>query len=55
MVKRIVNRLLHCVIKNVNIVAQKHGTSEAAKIVDSIVQQADEILSESESKKDAES
>ncbi|MHC4278618.1 MAG: glutamyl-tRNA reductase [Planctomycetota bacterium] len=54
MVKRIVNRLLHCVIKNVNIVAQKHGTSEAAKIVDSIVRQADEILSESDNKKNAE-
>ncbi|MHC4187533.1 MAG: glutamyl-tRNA reductase, partial [Planctomycetota bacterium] len=55
MVKRIVNRLLHCVIKNVNVVAQKHGTSEAARFVDNIVRQADEILSESESKKDTES
>ncbi len=46
MVKRIVNRLSHCVIKNVDIVAQKHGPAEAAKLIDSIVQQAEEISSE---------
>jgi len=45
MVKQIVNRLLHCVIKNVNLVAQKHGLAEAAKQVDSIIQQAEEISS----------
>ncbi|MHC4221326.1 MAG: glutamyl-tRNA reductase [Planctomycetota bacterium] len=43
MVNRIVNRLLHCVIKNVDEVAQKHGPAEAAKFVDSIVRQAEEI------------
>jgi len=46
MVNRIVNKLLHCVIKNVNGVAKKHGTTEAAKLVDSIVRQAEEISSE---------
>ena len=46
MVKRIVNRLLHCVIKNVNVVAKEHGPGEAAKLVDSIVQHAEEIKSE---------
>ena len=43
MVNRIVNKLLHCVIKNVNVVAKKHGPAEAAKLVDSIVRQAQEI------------
>ncbi len=43
MVNRIVNKLLHCVIKNVNVVAKKHGPAEAAKLVDNIVRQAEEI------------
>lgn len=47
MVKRIVNRLLHCVIKNVNVVAKEQGSAEAVKLVDSIVKQAEEISSES--------
>ncbi|UCE47075.1 MAG: glutamyl-tRNA reductase, partial [Phycisphaerales bacterium] len=34
MVNRIVNKLLHCVIKNVNIVAKENGATEAAKLVD---------------------
>jgi glutamyl-tRNA reductase len=45
MVNRIVNKLLHCVIKNVNTVAKENGTTEAAKLVDSIVKQAEEIMS----------
>ncbi|MHC4114155.1 MAG: glutamyl-tRNA reductase [Planctomycetota bacterium] len=49
MVKRIVNRLLHCVIKNVNLVTQKHGPAEAAKLIDSIIRQAEEISSEPDS------
>ncbi len=52
MVKRIVNKLLHCVIKNVNIVAKEEGVTEAAKMVDSIVRQAEEISSESGKKED---
>ncbi len=55
MVKRIVNRLLHCVIKNVNVVAQKHGPAEAAKLVDSIVRQAEEISSGPDNNKDTRS
>ena len=46
MVNRIVNKLLHCVIKNVNIVAKENGATEAAKLVDTIVRQAEEIISE---------
>ena len=55
MVKRIVNRLLHCVIKNVNNIAKEDGVNEAAKLVDSIVRQAEEISSESDKKEDTES
>ena len=46
MVNRIVNKLLHCVIKNVDEVARKNGASEAAKLVDTIVRQAEAISSE---------
>ncbi len=40
---RTANKLLHRVIKNVNVVAKKQGPSEAAKLVDSIVHQAEEL------------
>jgi len=46
MVNRVVNKLLHCVIKNVNIVAKESGPGEAAKLIDTIVRQAEEISSE---------
>ena len=46
MVKRIVNRLLHCVIKNVDVVAQKHGSAEATKLVSGIVREAEEMSSD---------
>jgi len=52
MVNRVVNKLLHCVIKNVNIVARENGATEAAKMVDSIVRQAEEIMSEPGDKED---
>jgi len=52
MINRIVNKLLHCVIKNVNIVAKENGATEAAKMVDSIVRQAEEIISEPGDKED---
>jgi hypothetical protein len=53
MVNRVVNKLLHCVIKNVNLVAKENGATEAAKLVDSIVRQAEEIMSEPGGKEDA--
>ena len=53
MVKRIVNRLLHCVIKNVDIVARKHGSGEAAKLVNGIVKQAEDMSSEPDNNEDA--
>ena len=55
MVNRIVNKLLHCVIKNVKVVAKKHGPAEAEKLVDSIVRQAEEISAEPNNKDDVQS
>ena len=51
MVERIVNKMMHCVIKNVNVVAKEQGPSEAAKLVDSIVRHAQEISSEPSKKR----
>jgi glutamyl-tRNA reductase len=55
MVRRIVNKLLHCVISNVNAVAREHGPAEAAKLVDSIVRQAEEIAAASDNGRKAQS
>jgi glutamyl-tRNA reductase len=46
MVHRVVNKLLHCVIKNVDAVAKEAGPAEAAKLVDTILRQAREISCE---------
>ncbi len=48
MVRRIVSKLSHCVIKNVDAVAKEHGPAEAARLVDSILEQARQISSETE-------
>jgi len=50
MVNRVVNKLLHCVIKNVDEVARENGAGEAAKLVDTIVRQAEAITSEPDNK-----
>ena len=55
MVGRIVNKLMHCVIKNVDTVAKENGPTEAAKLVNRIVRQAEAITSESGQKKDVQS
>ncbi len=55
MVDRIVNKLLHCVIKNVNFVAREYGSSEAVKLVDGIMRQAAEMSSESTNKENTQS
>jgi len=47
MVDRVVNKLVHCVIKNVDAVAKESGPAEAAKLVDTICRQAREIASTS--------
>jgi glutamyl-tRNA reductase len=49
MTHRVVNRLLHCVIKNIDLIAQKYGPAEAAKLADDIVEHAKEILRAPES------
>lgn len=54
-VNRIVNKLLHCIIKNVNTIAKENGTTEAAKLLGSIVQQAEKISSEPGCKEDKQS
>ncbi|MHC4753529.1 MAG: glutamyl-tRNA reductase [Planctomycetota bacterium] len=51
MVNRLVNRLLHCVIENVNKVAKEQGSTEAARLIHSIVKQAREV-SEATDKKE---
>ncbi len=43
MVNRVVNKLLHCVITNVNLVANEAGPTEAARLVDAVLQQAREL------------
>ena len=51
-VKRIVGKLLHCVVKNINTVAKEHGPGEAAKLANNIVQHADEIAAGTIGEKD---
>jgi len=50
-VGRIVNKLLHCVVKNINIVAKEQGVSEAAKLAGSIVEHAEKIAAGNNDKK----
>ena len=47
MINRVVNKLVHCVIHNVNLVARDNGPAEAARLLDSIVRRAEEIASQS--------
>jgi hypothetical protein len=49
-VNRVVNKLLHCVIANVNTVARETGPVEAAKLVDSILERAREISCEAKNR-----
>lgn len=42
-VRRIVNKLAHCIITDVNAVAKQRGAAEAAKVVESIVHNAEEL------------
>ena len=55
MVNRVVNKLVHCVIKNVDEVARHNGAGEAAKLVDTIVRQAEAIMAEPKDKEGARS
>ena len=51
-VSRVVNKLLHCVIKNINSIAKNHSVDEAKQLADNIARQAKEIISEDVEKKD---
>jgi glutamyl-tRNA reductase len=51
-VSRVVNKLLHCVIKNINSIAKNHSVDEAKQLADNIARQAKEIISEDIEKKD---
>lgn len=46
MVKRVANKILFCVIKQINTAAREQGTQEAAKIVQQIVRHAEQIALE---------
>lgn len=50
MVNRLMNKLVHCVIGNVNMVAKEDGPAEAAKFVYSLVQQARQIKLDADEK-----
>ena len=52
-VNRIVNKLLHCVIENVNTVAKEASPLEAEKLIDRIVKHAEAITSETSGPKDS--
>jgi glutamyl-tRNA reductase len=45
-VERIVAKLLHCVIQNVDSIAKEKGPAEAARLVEDIMQQAEKISSQ---------
>jgi glutamyl-tRNA reductase len=55
MVNRIVNKLLHCVIKNIDTIAKDNGPTEAVNLVRSFVKQAEAMVSETNNRKDIKS
>jgi len=48
---RIVNKLCHCIIKNIDTISKEHSSAEAEQLARSILADAQEIISESETKK----
>jgi glutamyl-tRNA reductase len=47
---RIVNKLCHCVIKNIDILSKEHGAKEAEKFAQNILENAKQIISEDKKK-----
>lgn len=45
-VDRVVNKLLHCVIKNIDVVAKEKGAADAAKLAKDIVEHAEDIITD---------
>ena len=52
MITRVVNKLVHCVIKDVDAVAQQDGPAEAARLIDDIVRHAEAISAKTSGKED---
>jgi len=52
MVDRVINKLLHCMIKNVDAVAKEAGAAEAARLIERILGQAREISCAAEPEED---
>ena len=48
---RIINKLCHCVIKNIDIISKEHSSEEAKQLARNILADAQGILSESKTKK----
>ena len=51
-VSRVVNKLLHCVIKNLNAEAKEHGAEHAVRMADHIIRQTQRVAENSHSKED---
>jgi glutamyl-tRNA reductase len=47
---RIVNKLCHCIIKNIDTISKEHSSEEAEKLAQSILADARDIISESKNK-----
>lgn len=47
---RVVNKLCHCVIKNIDILSKEHGAQEAEKLAQNILANAKQIISEDHQK-----
>ena len=48
---RVVNKVCHCVIKNIDLLSKEHGAEEAEKFAQSILDNAKEMISEEKGKK----
>jgi len=49
-VARVVNKLCHCVIKNIDILSKEHGAEEAEKLAQNILENAQKIISDEKHK-----
>lgn len=50
-VSRVVHKLLHCVIKNISIIAKEQGVTDATKLANSIAERAQEVLVDDKEKR----
>jgi glutamyl-tRNA reductase len=48
---RVVNKLCHCVINNIDLLSKEHGPEEAEKFAQSILANAQDIISENKNQK----